>query len=217
MPSANSVEVRKYQAKDREAVRNIFFDTAFLGEPAFAYFSDKEVICDALTVYFTDYEPESCFVAEVDSEVAGCLIGAKDKILAEKIVSAKIFPRLILKALLRGVFLNIKNLTFLFNILVSLIKGEFKMPVSLKEFPAVLHINVTKSYRNQDIGSSLLVAYFAYLKDRNVAGVSLATMSEGASGFFSKVGFRLAYSGKRSYFKYLLCRDLPIYIYVKSL
>jgi hypothetical protein len=217
MPSASSAQIRKYEPGDRQAVRNIFFDTAFLGEPADAFFSDKEIICDALTAYYTDYEPESCFVAVADSKVVGCLTGAKDKIRAEEITSAKIFPLLFSKALLRGVFFKTKNLVFILNIFSSLIKGEFKMPVSLRAFPAILHINISKAYRSLDIGSNLMAAYFSYLKEEQVPGVCLATMSKGASEFFAKAGFRLAYSGKRSYFRYLIQKDLPINIYVKSL
>jgi GNAT superfamily N-acetyltransferase len=217
MPSANEVKVRNYLPQDRNAVRDIFFETAFLGESAAAFFSDKEIVCDALTLYFTDYEPESCFVAAAGPDIVGCLIGAKKKALAEEIFSARILPRLLLKTLLRGVFLKPRNLAFLSNVLLSLAKGEFRMPVSLKEFPATLHINISKAYRNMDIGSRLIASYTEYLRNKGVHGVCLATMSESASRFFSSAGFRLVYSGKRSYFRYLLNKDLPIHIYAKTI
>ncbi|MDD5725445.1 MAG: hypothetical protein PHX28_04815, partial [Candidatus Omnitrophica bacterium] len=63
----------------------------------------------------------------------------------------------------------------------------------------------------------LVSAYLDYLRSHHVSGVHLATMSDQAAGFFSAQGFRLLYKGKRSYFKHILHRDVPLYIFGKSL
>ncbi|MCX5710486.1 MAG: GNAT family N-acetyltransferase [Candidatus Omnitrophica bacterium] len=217
MQNAGIMNVRKFEFKDRERVREIFFNTVLLGEPASLFFEGKDIISDALTLYFTDYEPQSCFVAEVDSRVVGCLIGAKDRVLVEKTSFDKIYPRLIWKAITSGAFLKIKNLRFICAILVSAVKGEFRLADILKDYPATLHINIDKGFRALDIGTGLINAYLNYLKSEGIRGVSLATMSEGAAKFFEKQGFKLLYKGKRSYFKFLLRKVLPIYIYAKSI
>ncbi|MCX5710251.1 MAG: GNAT family N-acetyltransferase [Candidatus Omnitrophica bacterium] len=211
------MNVRKFEPGDRERVREIFFNTVLLGEPASLFFEGKDIISDALTLYFTDYEPQSCFVAEVDSKVVGCLVGAKDRALAEKISSDKIYPGLIWRAITGGVFFKIKNLRFICAIFSSLLKGEFRLPVTLKDYPATFHINIDKDFRSRDIGTGLIAAYLDYLKNEGIRGVSLATMSEGASKFFEKQGFILLYAGKRSYFKFILHKVLPIYIYAKTI
>ena len=76
--SIKEVQVRSFQAGDRPAVRAIALATAMTGQPSSAFFDGDEFLADALTGYFTDDEPESCFVAEIHGTVAGYLIGARD-------------------------------------------------------------------------------------------------------------------------------------------
>ena len=70
--------IRQFKPEDRGSVRDISWETAFLGEPADAFFSGKEILADFLTQYFTDYEPGSCFVAVSANRVVGYLIGSTD-------------------------------------------------------------------------------------------------------------------------------------------
>lgn len=209
--------IRKFQPKDKDQVRKISHDTAFIGESAAVFFEGEKIISDSLTLYFTDYEPESCFVAEADGEIAGYLIGAKSQIFSEKIINSKIAPRLFWEALKSGVFFNKKNMIFMLNSLSGMMKGEFNLPDFNKEYPAILHINIKKEFRGLDIGSQLIRAYLDYLREEKINGVHLATMSGGAGEFFSKQGFNLLHEGKRSYFKHILHKDTPVYIYGKKL
>jgi len=211
------ISVRKFKPGDRESVRDITYNNAFLGEPAGAFFEGQEIVSDALTLYFTDYEPQSSFVAEADKEVVGCLIGAKDKIASEKIIQNKIMPALFWRVFVSGALFRKKNFIFLLQCLLSAAKGEFSMPQVAKVYPATLHINIKKEFHGLDIGSRLIAAYLDYLKEEGVCGVHLATMSEGAAQFFSKQGFQLWYKGRRSYFRHILRRAVPLYIYAKKL
>ena len=205
--------IRKYDSRDRPAVRRICCETAFLGEPSAVFFDDDEIFADALTAYFTDYEPELCFVAEYDNKVIGYLIGAKDVRRMEKIFVGKIAIPLLIKALRRGALISKKNMKFLARILLSLVKGEFKTPVFLKDYPATLHINIIKEYRAAGVGSKLINAYLDNLRALGIMGVHFATMSDKASQFFSKLNFQLLFQGERSYFRYFLDKNVPVYIY----
>ena len=100
---------------------------------------------------------------------------------------------------------------------MSFLKGEFSEPDFSKDYPATLHINIQEGLRGSDIGSGLITAYLGYLKKEGVRGLHFATLSERASNFFSKQHFDLLYKGRRSYFRYILHRDLPLYIYGKRL
>jgi len=216
MPPHNPI-IRKFKSSDREAVRSITYNAAFLGEPAAAFFDGEEIVSDALTLYFTDYEPQSYFVAEVEGGVVGCLAGTKNKNMSEKVSRNKIWPYLLRKALLSGAFFKKKNLAFIFNSLSSIFRGEHKIPDFTAEYPATLHINIKDGFRGKDIGSMLMDAYLDYLKEEGIPGVHLATMSDRAANFFSKQGFVLLYKGTRSYFRHILHRDVPLYIYGKKL
>ena len=69
--------IRGYRASDREAVRKLCCETGFLGEPIDPVYQDRELFADFLTTYYTDHEPESCFLLEVDGEISGYLLGSR--------------------------------------------------------------------------------------------------------------------------------------------
>lgn len=217
MQSKPQVIIRKFEARDRAAVREITYNTAFMGDPASIFFEGKGLISDGLTLYFTDYEPESCFVAEAEGKVVGCLIGAKNKAASEKIINHKIAPDLLRCALIGGALFRHKNLIFISSLIAGVIRGEFKMPDFTKGYPATLHINIEKGYRGLNIGSQLIAAFLDYLKQEKVEGVHLATMSDKAAEFFQRQGFNLLHESRRSYFRHILHRDIPLYIYGRKL
>ena len=65
MSEKNTV-FRKYRPSDRAAVRRLCCETGFIGNPIDPVFEDRELFADFLTAYYTDFEPESAFVVEMD-------------------------------------------------------------------------------------------------------------------------------------------------------
>ena len=211
------IVIRKYCPQDRAAIRRICCETALMGEPASAFFDDYEALADALTKYFTDYEPESCFIAESKGNVVGYLTGAVDSGRMSGVLNFRIAPFLVIKALLRGAFFRKKNIKFFLCLLLSLFAGEFFVQDPSKDYPALLHINVDRGFRASGTGSMLMQAYISYLKVAGIKGVHCATMSESGGRFFESQGFAMLFKGKRSYFRHVLKRDVPLYIYGKRL
>lgn len=211
------VLIRQYQKDDRNFIRKIAWDTAFIGEPANQIFYDKEILTDFLTQYFTDYEPESCFVAESNNRVIGYLIGAKNTTILEKVFRLRIFPRLLFKLMINGALFKKENTSLILNLVLSFFRGEFKMPNLSKAYPATLHINLERGFRGLGIGSKLMDKYLNYLIKKRIPGVFLATMSDRAAEFFGKHGFSLLHKARRSYFRPILKKDVPVYIYGKKL
>jgi GNAT superfamily N-acetyltransferase len=205
--------IRRYTSSDRPAVRRICCLTALEGEPSAAFFDDDEVFADALTAYFTDYEPGSCLVAECAGRVVGYLTGAKDTGRMDSVFARRIALPLFAKAILRGVFFRRQNLQFLSGVFMSLVKGEFGSPDFSKDYPATLHVNVLKEFRASGLGSKMIRAYLDYLRAESVKGVRFATMSGRAGRFFRKLHFQELFQSKRSYFRYLLGNDVPVYVY----
>lgn len=200
--------VRPYQSQDREAIRKIAFDTAFMGEPAEVFFSDREVLADILTVYFTDYEPESLFVAESAGKIIGYLLGAKDSARIRRFFRSGIIWSLVMKILKRGTLGQAKNIRLGLKYLSSYFKREFSTPDFYNDYPAVLHINIATGYRAGGVGAKLIGAFLNYLSEEKVPGVQLATISDQAAGFFEKQGFKLLAQKKHSYFRSIMRRDL---------
>lgn len=211
------ITIRPYRRDDRPFVRDIAYGTAFMGESASIFFEGKEIMADFLTQYFTDYEPESCFVAVSNGKVVGYLLGTKDAAALAKVFTSKILFPLFIRALRSGVFFKKNNTVFILRSIFSLMKGEFKMPDFYQSYPATLHINLEKGFRGLRIGSRLMNDYLDYLMGNKITGVHLATISEKASDFFRQQGFCLLHKGERSYFWHILKKNLPIYIYGKKL
>lgn len=209
--------IRQYLKDDRDYVRQIAWDTSFIGNPADPIFEDKDVLTDFLTAYFTDCEPESCFVAESGKKVIGYLIGTKYVPVLERVFKTKIFPSLLIKSIVNKTLFKKENIILIYHLILSFLKGEFKMPDLCRDYPATLHINLEPGFRHLGIGSRLMSKYLEYLIQRKVPGVYLATMSEKAGEFFKKQGFSLLHEGRRSYFRFILKKDVPIYIYGRRL
>jgi GNAT superfamily N-acetyltransferase len=211
------VVIRKYLLDDRSSVRQIAWDTAFIGKPASAFFHDKEFLQDLLTGYFTDYEPESCFVAESGGVVVGYLIGCRDSRILDRVSMKSVAPRLLMKLFARNVLFHMKNIIFGLHMLKSLLKGELSAPDFSAQYPATLHINIADGFRRFGVGSRLMAEYLTYLKEHKVAGVRLATYSPLAGAFFRSNGFTLLFQKPRTYFRYIAKNEVSVYIWGKKL
>src|SRR5437763_15261289 len=73
--------IRSYRPSDRAAVRRLCCQTGFLGEPIDPVYEDHELFADFLTTYYTDREPESSFVLELEGEICGYLLGSRRPLL----------------------------------------------------------------------------------------------------------------------------------------
>lgn len=213
---SDNIIIRKYKSQDRQALRRISYETSFLGK-ADDLFDEPEILADALTLYFTDSEPESCFVAVKSDKVIGYLIGAKNEQDMAKVAWFKIYPRLIWVAIIRGLFLKQKTFRFLAGVFASYFKGEFAAPDFSAEYPAILHINVAYDCRGSGVGYHLIEAYCQYLQHNGVSSVRANTMSDSARVFFEKCGFATLFTIRRSYLRYYFQKDIPLYILGKRL
>jgi GNAT superfamily N-acetyltransferase len=209
--------IRKFSIQDRADVRRLCCETAFLESDRGLIFKDDELLADFLSLYFTDFEPHSCFVATDGSKVVGYLIGSIHIPRMKRIIKRRILPSLLVKVFYRKAFLNKTNLNFFFRCVLSFFKGEFFVPDYSKEFPATLHINIDKSCRGQDIGGRLIEVYINFLKQQQIKGVQLSTFSEKAKNFFLKMGFDILYARKRSYLKSVIAGEVTSYVFGKKL
>jgi len=209
------ITIRKFIPHDRPAIRSISCQTAFLEMPTHIFLNNEEILADALTQYYTDYEPESCFVATYDDKVIGYLIGAKNIWRANNIFKKKIMFFLIAKAFKNGLFVSAKTLRLFFHIAISAAMGEFIAPDFSKQYPATLHVNIDKNFRGSHAGSRLIDCYLNFLDRNGISGVHFGSISDNAKDFFLKKGFILLHQNQRSYLRYALGRTLNYYIFGK--
>ena len=187
--------VRKYSPEDRSAVRTICYDTGLIGDPIDPYFGCFDLFADIWTTYYTDYEPESCFTAELDGKVVGYLMGSKDTVLQEEIHRRKIMPQVRRKLFTFGYKVDRRFFSFMCRHLRTWWRGELSHNEDeiIREYPAHLHMNLAEGYRSGAIGSKLMSAYLDYLRENNVRGLHLGTTSHNrlALPFYEKWGFRI--------------------------
>jgi ribosomal protein S18 acetylase RimI-like enzyme len=217
MTNTQRVYIRKLDRNDRKDVRRIGCETAFMGEPLGFCFDEDDILADALTLYFTDYEPDSCFVAVEEDNVIGYAMATKNSANMQKIFRARIIPKLFAKTVLGGAFFRRNARRFLLHVMMSSLKGEFSTSDFFGEYPATLHINIERSFRGRKIGTQLMDRSLEFLAGKRIAGVHVSTMSEGAKSFFERLGFNMLLKGKRSHLRYCLGKDLPFYVLGKKL
>ena len=212
-----TILIRGFDASDRDAVRDISCRTAFSEDPSGHVFKDDEILADVLTQYFTDYEPRSSFVAASGGKVVGYLTGAKNVRKMRMTFLFRIMPKLILKALKRGVFFKKTNIIFFKRTVLSLLKGEFFVPDFSGDYPAALHINICEGFRRSGTGRALVERYLKFLKEENVSELHFGVMSDDAKKFFIKTGFKVLFEGRRSCFNPHPEKEIPYYVIGKKI
>jgi len=186
------IAIRPFESGDRDAVRRIFADTAYFGDPLEAYFDDRMMLCDYYVTYYTDYEPQSCFVAEANDEVVGYITGCLNTERYKQILRFQIVP-LVLRGLLAGKYkIGRKGWRFLLKYLLSALRGE-SLHVNEERYPAHLHINVDARFRGMGVGKRLMSRYLTWLRENSIPGVHLETSTRNvvAADFFKQFGFQL--------------------------
>lgn len=213
----DDVVIRAYQVSDRSAVRRIACLTAFHGQDYRDYIDDGEVLADALTGYYTDFEPGSCFVAEYQNAVIGYLIGSRDVRRHVGSSSVRVLWRMVSRAFFSGLFLKRQTWQLIFAAIGSFFKGEFFQPDFKQSYPATLHINIDSKYRRLKVGTRLIAAYEALLRQQKIPGVHFATMSDAAKRFFEDLGFKELYRSRRTYLRYRTGEEFWVYIMGKKI
>jgi GNAT superfamily N-acetyltransferase len=189
---APGIVIRKYRRQDRAAVRKICYDTGLMGEPIDPYFGSLELFADYWMMYYTDYEPESAFVAEVDGKVVGYLVGCKETSVQQEVQREVILPRIRRRLFTFGYRLDSRFLRFMYRYFRSAWRHEF-VEEPVKDYPAHLHMNLKEGFRSRGIGSMLIAAFLEYLESNDVRGIHLGTTSYNklALPFYRKWGFRM--------------------------
>jgi ribosomal protein S18 acetylase RimI-like enzyme len=183
--------IRPYAAGDRSGVRRVCYETGFMGEPVDWLWRDQESFSDMFCGYWTDREPESASVAELDGEIVGYLLGCLDsrKVWnAGKLLARHAFGRgVAFKPGTAGVFWRMMTDGFSDAIHHRLPPATFYD----ERWPAHLHIDLMAVCRGRHVGTRLVEGWLEVLKSKGVPGCYLQTMSENtpAIAFFEKIGF----------------------------
>lgn len=184
-------QIRPYIPADRAAVHRIAADTAFFGQPVEIFLDDRRVFCDSFITYYTDLEPEHAWVADVDGEPAGFLLGCVETPRQQAWFRAAL-PSTLWKAV-NGVYrVGKRTLQYALGMARASLRGEFTH-IDLPAFPAHLHINLAARWRGFGLGRRLIEAYLNQLRQLGAVGVHLETTSQNVTAckLYERVGFAL--------------------------
>ncbi len=189
MDDPSQYSIRSYQASDRVAVRELCCETGFLGSPIDPVFQDRELFADFLTTYYTDHEPESSFVLEIDGQIRGYLLGSR-KPLQHQLYSFAHTMALFFSALSRYRRYNERSRKFIRWVIGH---GWHEVPAAPRSVPH-FHINLLPDARKVSTTRALMSAYLNYLYrfgERHVYGQIVTFESRRGEKLFERYGFKV--------------------------
>lgn len=184
--------VRPYQRGDRDAVRRTCFETGYMGDPVAWQWRDQDSFADLFTGWYTDREPGSALVVEIDGRVEGYLLGCRD--------TTRVTPptkQMRHHLLRRGLMVRPGTAAVLWRAVGDMAVATARRDVPPAQviddrWPAHLHIDLMPVARGAGFGRRLMTTWLDALRADGVAGCHLTTWAEndGAIAFFEAVGFR---------------------------
>ena len=181
--------IRSYRPEDRATLRRLCCQTGFLGEPIDPVYRDHELFADFLTTYYTDKEPESCFVLEVEGELRGYLLGSR-KPLRNQLYAFYQNVWLFFRALARYPRYNQRSRRFIRWMIVN---GWREVPAAPRRVPH-FHINLLPEARKISTTRALMSAYLSYLYrcgEKRVYGQIVTFESRRGEKMFERYGFKV--------------------------
>lgn len=215
MSSDNSFTIRSYRASDREAVRRLCCNTGFLGAPIDPVYEDRQLFADFLTTYYTDWEPESSFVIEIDGEIRGYLLGSR-KPLRNQLYSFWQNVSLFLKAATRCFRYNAASRRFVLWILMY---GWREVPAAPRRVPH-FHINLLPDARKMSTARALISAYLSYLYrcgEKRVYGQIVTFESRRGEQMFERYGFKVLNRAEITKYKAFYPQSVYLSTVIKNL
>jgi len=163
------VVIRAYRQKDYEQIQCVCLKTAGAGLRRF-----KKFLLVSFCDYYIETEPENCFVAADERDVAvGYVLCSQD---------TKEWKRIFDES-------YIKRLPLLFR---PIARGSGAEALKwAEEYPAHLHIDILSDYQHCGVGVKLMETLIVHLRQKGVTGVQLSVAKNniGAQTFYQKCGF----------------------------
>ena len=187
----DKINTRPYKTEDRSALRSLCCDVADCGDPIENFFTDRDVAADLLTKYYTDYEPQSTFVALCDNRIIGYINGCMDNRRYGLVMFWILMPSLLVKAFKRGIFVRPEIRKLFGGVLKNWRRIFIWRKKSFHSHQGHLHIGIVKDFRGQHVGRNLLNTLLDYAAGWGIAqlAASVHDANKAACIFFEGQGF----------------------------
>jgi ribosomal protein S18 acetylase RimI-like enzyme len=217
-PEPAAFTIRPFVAADRQAVRDVCWETAYLGGRIDFLYDDRESWADLFTSYYTDEEPEHTWVVANDQgRVVGYLLGCADtrRAFSEWQVALR-------HHLTRFLWARPGTAGFWWRVAWDrMVDSRGSAPrVDLARHPAHTHIDLLPEARASGVGKALFETWHVRLRERGVAGTHCQVLADNARiiRLLTRLGYQLqgepfvlpgmrTPAGERAYGR-LIVRDL---------
>ncbi|MCM1131473.1 MAG: GNAT family N-acetyltransferase [Roseburia sp.] len=165
------IEIRKYQEKDNDAVRQICMETAKAG------YQSKEVVCWMFLDYYLESESKHAYVLVDENAVVGYIVASTNSKLYEKQMKEKWIPKIWKYSIFLGIF--------------SKLCLRAAMPLD-KAYGGGFHMNITPKYQKLGLGKRLLDVMTRHLSLCGNSYLYLITENKKTRGygFYKHYGFK---------------------------
>jgi hypothetical protein len=209
--------IRPYRPGDRAAIRAICADTGFLGRPIDPVFEDRELFCDYLTSYYTDAEPESTFVCEIDGQVKGYVMGSRFP-KRKAGFESRLLPGLVLRGAWRCVTrpYNAATRRYIYWLMT---RARHEVPFSPPDVPH-LHFNILPEARTLPTTRAIVDMFLQYLWEHGetqVYGQIVAYEARRGRHLFERWGFKVIDEREVTKYRELDPRKVYLYTILKDL
>jgi GNAT superfamily N-acetyltransferase len=184
--------IRPYGSHDRDAIRHIYAETAFFGEPVEAYFDDRELYGDLGIDPYLNRCADYIFVADDGDAIAGYVLGSPTGDVGNRQWTLRMLPIVLLRLAAGRYRVGRKTLTHALAETTAAMRGEL-LEIRSDEYPANLHINLLPQYRGQGLGSALMRAYLDNLRNHGIAGVHVVSSDRNGAALrmYERFGFKV--------------------------
>lgn len=180
---------RPAEPRDERRLGEIAHATGYFGDPATRFFPDQVLFADLWVRPYLHGGGGASFVAELDGEVQGYVLGAPDPVAYQRALIRTV-TRHVLPRLLTGRYLRPwPGLVYLLR--AAVFSGPHADPA---QFPAHLHLNLMPGARGQGLSGPLLELHLARLAELGVRGIQLSTTLENTAALrtYRRRGFVVA-------------------------
>jgi hypothetical protein len=184
----DQVRVRKYEHRDRDAIRSLCRRSAFRNMGADAFFEDWSLIVDYFSVFYTDYTPETIWLVECGGQVSGYLFGCTDTNRFLKLMGSKIVPTVLSKAiwhLARGRYAEAKSRRFLRWLALKSWREIPRIPIN--KFPAHIHCNLLPVVCHKKLLTRLTLIFIDHLEQKGISGMHMQTLEPQSFGMLKRL------------------------------
>jgi ribosomal protein S18 acetylase RimI-like enzyme len=187
---AHPIQIRPYEPRDREAVREICLSTAYGGGGDGVI--EPRLFVDLMIRAYTDFPAGSVWVAELEERVVGYLAGAFDEHRLHRVQVWRVVPSAVAGALVRGLLWRRELWRLLGDLPGFLADARTAEAADEEGYPGHLHINLLPESRGRAVGARLVEHFFAEARRRRLPGVRAVVYetNQGARRFFERLGFR---------------------------